>query len=312
MQNGLAQNPSLIRATTEQRSPADETPPSRLLTPKKKLRNKNSSVEFFFSIGLVGLGLVIFILGNKYWSDRYYHPEEGLGYFLGLTGGILMLLAFGYSVLKHTIFIKYVTLNKFWLKMHLICGIIGPFLILFHSTFRIGSINGGFALISMISMFITGVLARYIYPKTHINLSAKKRRVFHLKRELKLVGRTIQSRQLDLFTDSVLMSSPNFISAFWLALSYNWRSRLLYIRLSHDIHKNLMIIAKQQVWEYSTFCRQKRQLKQKLRDYIVILKKVALLRFYAQFFFFWRAVHIPLSLLLLMSGVVHVVAVHMF
>ena len=73
-----------------------------------------------------------------------------------------------------------------------------------------------------------------------------------------------------------------------------------------------MTVAKHQLWKYPTFCRQKRLLKQKLREYIVILKKVALLRFYAQFFFFWRAVHIPLSLLLLMSGVVHVVAVHMF
>ena len=316
IQNSLAANYQTTQKTkntaTESTNSGDIDQAPKLLTPKIKANNKDSNVELYFAIALVGLGAAFLFLGNKYWSDRYYTPEEGLGYYLGLIGGILMLLAFGYTALKHTRLFGTKIINKFWLKMHLICGILGPFLIIFHSTFRIGSINGGIALTSMIAMFLTGVMARYIYPKTQFNVSDNKKRINELKQELKLMGRTIHSQRLDEFTETVLINPPTFAAAFWAAISFHWHSHILYIRMSHDIHKNLMKEAKQYLWKYSTFCRQKHLLKQQLRDYIFILKKVALFRFYARFFFFWRNVHIPLSYLLLMSGVVHVVAVHMF
>jgi len=316
IQNNLTENfqpnQSINRTPTENLDTGKTNQAPKLVTPKDGPKTKDSNVELYFSLVLVGLGATILVLGNKYWSDRYYTPEEGLGYYLGLVGGILMLLAFGYTVFQHTRLFGYKIISKFWLKMHLICGILGPFLIIFHSTFRIGSINGGIALTSMIAMFLTGVMARFIYPKTRLNASENKQRIRELKNELKLVGRTIHSQRLDQFTETVLNHPPNFAAEFWAALSFNWRSRLLYIRMSHDIHINLMKVAKQYLWKYPTFCRQKRILKQQLREYIIILKKVALFRFYARFFYFWRNVHIPLSWLLLMSGVVHVVAVHMF
>ena len=316
MQNNLAENlqsnQKIHRSAIEAINTDNINQTPKLVPQKNGPINKDSNVELYFSIVLVSLGAAILVLGNIYWSDRYYTPEEGLGYYLGLVGGILMLLAFGYTVFQHTRLFGNKIISKFWLKMHLICGILGPFLIIFHSTFRIGSINGGIALVSMIAMFLTGVMARFMYPKTQFNASENKQRIKQLKNELKLVGRTIHSQRLDQFTESILDHPPTFAADFWVAISIHWRSRLLYIRMSHDIHINLMKVAKQYLWKYPTFCRQKRILKLQLREYIIILKKVALFRFYARFFYFWRNVHIPLSWLLLMSGVVHVVAVHMF
>jgi hypothetical protein len=49
-----------------------------------------------------------------------------------------------------------------------------------------------------------------------------------------------------------------------------------------------------------------------LRIYIQTLEKVALFGVYERFFAFWRNAHVPLLYLLLMSGVVHVIAVHMY
>ena len=112
-------------------------------TSQVKIIKKTSALETYFAVILIVLVSSIFVLGNKYWDDRYYTPEEGVGYYLGLVGGSMMLLAFAYTALKYFPLFRSTNLSKFWLKMHLVLGILGPFLIMFHSTFRIGSFNGG-------------------------------------------------------------------------------------------------------------------------------------------------------------------------
>ena len=45
--------------------------------------------ELYLAIGLILFMVVLFVVGRIYWDERYYVPEEGLGYWLGLVGGVM-------------------------------------------------------------------------------------------------------------------------------------------------------------------------------------------------------------------------------
>ncbi len=275
-------------------------------------KNLSGRHELFYAIFLVGLAGGIFMLGRKYWDERYYVPDEGLGYYIGMIGGIMMLLAMCYTLFKYVPALRHRAVMKNWLIIHLFFGITGPFLVMFHSAFFIGSLNGGIALISMGLVFLSGVIGRFLYSKTHFQLDGKKTRVKDLKEVIKLAGRTIKSERLEQFSESVLTHRDTLPSALWELVSFGWRSRWLYFRLTSDLHHHLLPMVKQNGWNYRTVRQKKREFKRQLREYIVMLKKVALFHVYERFFSSWRSVHVPLLYLLFVSGVVHVIAVHMY
>lgn len=285
---------------------------TQVLSGQEEKRSYNARFELFLALGLMMLVTTLFILGNRYWDERYYIPAEGLGYYLGLVGGVLMLLAYSYTLFKYTSFFRRRAVMRHWLTVHIFLGVIGPLLVIFHSTFRIHSLNGGIALISMLLVFASGVMARFIYAKTHYGLGDSKVQVNNLKEQLMLAGHKIKSDRLEAFTSSVFDRRDSLLYAFWDFLSFGWRSRWVYFRLTENMRYHLKHLAKKEGWDQAVVRVKRQEFNQRLREYIFVLKKVALFRVYERFFAFWRNAHAPLLYLLLMSGIVHVIAVHMY
>jgi O-antigen/teichoic acid export membrane protein len=104
-------------------------------------------------------------------------PKSGLSYWLGVTGASMMALLFGYYLRKR-INPKPVAIRSLpvWFRMHVILGIAGPMLILFHCNFRFGAFNSNVALLSMGAVVVSGVVGRYLYRFAyHSQVSAFER-----------------------------------------------------------------------------------------------------------------------------------------
>lgn len=268
--------------------------------------------ELFFAVGLVVFVCALYALGRIYWDERYYVPEEGLGYGLGLTGGIMMLFAYVYGLFKHVSWLRSKGMMRWWLTVHIVFGIMGPILVLLHTTFRIGSLNGGVALFSMLLVFLSGIMGRFLYSKIHYGLGGQKARMEDMQQSLVAVGRRIKSRRLETFTEKVMQQPVGLLGAYFDLLTFGWRSRWLSLRLRRDMRRHLGVIAKQKQWSRAELRRHRRDFRRQLGDYMLMLRKVALFSVYERFFAFWRHAHVPLLYVLFMSGVAHVVAVHMY
>ena len=268
--------------------------------------------ELFLALGLILFMVVLFVVGRIYWDERYYVPEEGLGYWLGLVGGLMMLLAMAYGLFKHIPALRTLGWMKRWLSLHIVFGIVGPLLVLVHSTFRLGSLNGAVALVSMVLVFLSGVMGRFLYSKIHYGLGGSKAQLADVQLNLVTSGKRIKSRRLDAFAESV-MSHPGSLFSAWLDLMvFGWRSRWLTFQLHRDMKRHLKAMSSRGGWSTSELRRQRKVFRRQLRDYMFTLRKVALFSVYERFFSFWRHAHVPLLYLLLFSGVVHVIAVHMY
>src|SRR5450631_750670 len=79
----------------------------------------------------------------------YFRSGDDVGYWLGVAGGVMMLLLFSYPLRKYFRFMRRLGQVKYWFIVHMVLGIGGPMLILAHSTFHLGSVNAAVALFSM-------------------------------------------------------------------------------------------------------------------------------------------------------------------
>ena len=119
--------------------------------------------DFFGALSFLGILILTWFAGVAYWDERYYVAEEGLGYWMGIIGGLLMLFAMTYSVAKRRMTGPAAAMIRSWFKLHLFAGIMGPVIILFHTTFQLGSVNGMIAFYATAAVFISGLIGRYIY-----------------------------------------------------------------------------------------------------------------------------------------------------
>ena len=101
-------------------------------------------------------------------------PESGVGYWLGIIGGVLMLLLLLYPLRKKARFIKFGK-TQYWFKVHMLFGVLGPLAILYHANFSLGSTNSNLALFSMVIVALSGFIGRYFYTKIHHGLYGRKK-----------------------------------------------------------------------------------------------------------------------------------------
>jgi len=94
--------------------------------------------------------------------------SEFFGHSLGIFGFVLMLATETlYTVRKRSRFARWGRLST-WLQIHIITGIVGPYLVLLHSSWKFQGLAGVVMLLTVL-IVLSGFIGRYIYtaiPRT--------------------------------------------------------------------------------------------------------------------------------------------------
>ena len=91
----------------------------------------------------------------------------------GLLGTSLIILAFGYSLRKRKKLIKTGSVKK-WLLSHEWLTIAGSFLLFVHTGTHFKALVPIITLIFVFTAFISGLIGRFVYNKTRVELKIKK------------------------------------------------------------------------------------------------------------------------------------------
>jgi len=97
-------------------------------------------------------------------AHRLLRPSGRIGLMLGITGSVLMLVMQTYSLRKKFKFMGKLGSIPAWLDFHIFCGILGPVLITFHTSFKFNGIVS-VAYWSMVLVFLSGFVGRYLYVR---------------------------------------------------------------------------------------------------------------------------------------------------
>lgn len=304
------------------RSGSPRTPREPSAPPQQRNVNElQKGNELTKAFALVGTAVALWFIGAQFYSEEYYVAEEGLGYWLGLVGGVLMLLAYVYSMRKHFRFLRFTGILSHWLRIHIWFGIIGPFLIIPHTAFRLESENGTIAFVSMSLVFLSGVVGRYLYSRVHFGLDGRRAHLKEINQMLGLDDGNAQSvlgnipdvrDRLAKYEKQIMSRDYGLFSAFRVMLQTRFGGQAVYRSARRNLRRFLTSVAPQQGWSAADVANAERQLLRMLKDYLFALRTAARFKAYDQLFMLWRMVHVPLLYLLMISGVIHVLYVHMY
>jgi hypothetical protein len=254
-------------------------------------------------------------------EGRLIDPGEGIGYTLGIAGAVPMVLLLLYSFRKRLRFMRYFGATKYWFRAHMIFGIVGPVIILYHCNFQVGSLNSQVALYCTLLVAGSGIVGRYLYTRIHHGLYGRKASLRELTQQLSTSSAHLSSRngfiddirdELSELSSQALTPPDSVWESLYRPLVMGLRTRWLYYRMSWSVRRKLIarsvlspIVAQHR--EPLTRATQKF-----LRQHLRRARQVSQFSAYERLFSLWHIIHVPFFCMMVISAVVHVVAVHMY
>lgn len=238
------------------------------------------------------------------WASRehkYVVAETGIGYWLGIIGGSMMLLLLVYPMRKRFRRWSVIGSVKSWFRIHMILGLLGPLLIIFHSGFSLGSFNSSVAFFCMLTVATSGLLGRYLYERIHHGLYGRKMHFDELYSKQDLPTPLLQGsgKQLGKF---VLEFNEIETSLTNRHTGIN-RSLRFYRSMRSRVDRLLRIVKKSNL-----LAEDKKQMLRRLRA----LRSICVLGINEILFSYWHVLHLPLFIMLILSGLIHVAVVHLY
>lgn len=314
-QSGLS-----LRATeTPQRKTVIEEHPGR--STRTHERHRLLLSEFARILFILGSLLA---LGYGWWlaDHETFTPKEGAGYWIGIAGGSTLLLQLAYPLRKRMRFMRRLGSAPTWFRLHMALGIVGPLLILYHSNYSLGAPNSNVALSAMLVVAASGIAGRYIYGKVHNGLYGAHANLQDLLEDATSMLRVIESdtggsggavaARLSAFGEKVLQSNRSALGAFgkilWLTASMAFIRHRMLTAARDAIRHNAVRLN----WNENDQRAHFGAAKLHVHTYFDAVAKASGLAFYDKLFSMWHLLHMPLYVLLIVTGIVHVIAVHLY
>lgn len=259
--------------------------------------------------------LVTLYFGWMHRENNYLSAETGTGYLLGIVGGSLMILLLFYPLSKRIKLLTRWIPIRYWFGIHMLFGVIGPIMILFHSNFHLGSTNSSIALFSMLLVAGSGLVGRYIYTNIHHGLYGARMTLTELKKETdnnhsELLGMYAMdeklNQQLTHMEEKVLQPytglGKSLMHVISLAINSQQlkRSVLQLVKTSYDENNTNKALP------------DNKDVIQSINRFTLALRKAAAFKLYERLFSLWHILHLPLFIMMIITATIHIFAVHMY
>ena len=251
----------------------------------------------------------------------YFRSGDDVGYWLGVAGGVMMLMLFSYPLRKYFRFMRGLGQVKYWFIVHMVLGIGGPMLILAHSTFHLGSVNAAVALFSMLIVAGSGVAGRFLYLRIHRGLHGERSVLADLQKRAGLAEGELRSRfrfapdvaeHLLAFESVALEGGAGWVATLRRVIWLPIRQRIVYRACRAELDETLRAIARQKSWTRGQFRRRRERADSLARVYLRSVVRVAQFTAYERLFALWHLAHVPFVYLLILTACFHVFAVHAY
>ncbi len=297
--------------------------PQTKKTPKKVASSKSEENTFANIASGVFYFLTGFVIyaGWKLREREYFTAESGTGYILGIVGAVLMLALIIYPLRKRYRFMEFFGSVKAMFQLHMIMGVLGPVAILFHANFQLGSLNSNVAFFSMIIVASSGLIGRYMYKRIHYGLYGRHATLSDLhsryENEKGEMAEMLDfspdiSKHLLAFSDKALNSKHGFFQSFASALFMGIKTRIEYWKIRRLMARESKLRRACEGWGPSYHRKIGKEAHLRIWIFLGHVRKVTEFNFYERMFALWHVFHLPLAIMLLFSGIFHVIAVHAY
>ncbi|MGW8144274.1 MAG: hypothetical protein ACWGN2_07740 [Anaerolineales bacterium] len=242
-------------------------------------------------ISIVYLFVVIMLGGIPAASDFFGHS-------LGILGFLLMLMTETlYTLRKRSRSARLGRVSS-WLQFHIVTGLVGPYMVLLHSSWKFNGLAGVVMLMTGVVVF-SGFIGRYIYtaiPRTADGMEMEsgelQRQINGLEVEInKWMGKQTQVSEdlMRLSTVTLSDSSSSFANPFG---EFSYRLNMWNLRRKMDPR------ARAHAEAISDLLNRQRLLDRQRRSLAQARRLMAL----------WHTLHVPIGLALFTAAFIHIIA----
>jgi hypothetical protein len=219
------------------------------------------------------------------------------GHLIGVLGFLLMLLTETlYSLRKRSRSARWGRMSR-WLQFHIFTGLVGPYMVLLHSSWKFNGLAGLVMLLTVIIVF-SGVVGRYIYtaiPRTadgvEVEAAVLERQIAEIERELQAwqQARPAVTRALAQSIEQSIRAGGILGRAFDDAA---YRLSLWQARRKLDRQERA------QAAGLASLLKRRRALQRQIASLALARRLLAL----------WHTIHIPIGVALFATAFVHMAA----
>ena len=239
----------------------------------------------------------------SYFED--WKPTGKIGHGLGVIGSAMMISGvIMYSTRKRVRAMRQWGKLKHWLEFHIFLCLLGPTLVLYHTTFKFGGIVA-VSFWSMIAVVLSGIIGRYIYTQIPHGVRGNELSIDELKQENEMLAKTLRDdfhvndATIGMIDDiSRVPVNPDAMKDFTALVNIlkNDFSRRSRMRAVHH-HLRALHIPQEHVRGILAIAKKKS----------ILLRRIAFLGTAQRLFHYWHVVHQPFSIIMFVILAVHVI-----
>lgn len=227
-------------------------------------------------------------------------PSGPAGHMFGIAGAIMMLAPVAYSLRKKLRWLRTSGNLKTWLDVHVFCGIVGPVLVTFHTSFKFNGLVS-VAYWSMILVMLSGFIGRYLYVRIPRGLLGAELTRAELDARADELGREIAHAALpetllariQAFERRVIPSTPEAATLSGLLAGElarrrglkRLRTEITHVRLAPELLETIL---------------------QLITEHATLLRRTAYLQKTKRLFDLWHVFHMPLVYVMFLIVAAHV------
>lgn len=253
--------------------------------------------------------------GWQHRDDNYLSAETGTGYTLGIVGGSLMLVLLLYPLSKRIALLTRLLPIRYWFGIHMLLGIVGPVMILFHSNFHLGSTNSTIALSSMLLVAGSGFIGRYLYTSIHHGLYGTRVTLKELKQKTEddhaeLLNLYAMDTKLNSRLEKMEEKALRPYAGLLMSLLH-----VIYLAVNAPrVKRKVLSLLKNSYQENSDHkaLPDSKVVARTVNHYTLALRQIAAFTVYERLFSLWHILHLPLFFMMIITAIIHIFAVHMY
>lgn len=268
---------------------------------------------------VVSIGLAIWIVfwlgGLDYYTTplavrgysaahRVLRPSGPAGQSFGLAGTILMMAPFFYMARKRIKSLRGLGPAGVWLEVHLFCGLVGPVLVTFHTSFKFNGLISA-AYWSMVLVVLSGFAGRYLYVRIPRSIRGQEltrveleERAESLKEEISRSANSAKVMNiLESFEQATVVKASGIVGSFVDLL-------LGEVALSRKIRA-----LDRSLEDSGVGSVQRAEITNLSAERALVLRRTAHLLQTKKLFDLWHVFHLPLVYLLLFIAAGHIAVV---
>jgi hypothetical protein len=238
-----------------------------------------------------------------------YQPNRGIWLNIGWAGASLLVIMHVYSLRKNINFMHEWGMLKHWLDFHIFCGIVGPILITFHSTFKLGGLVS-ISYWSLIFVAMSGLFGRYILGLLPRRIAGKELALEETELRYDCITDKVEtfyrkaqnlSSLVDKHITKTTWNDEKIMKSIWNMLKYKYKNCVEIRRLNRLLKKRIKLV-KQDRLEFITNLKQKTRLN----------RRMYFLQSAHRLFQYWHKIHIVLTVVIYFVAFIHIVVYYLF